>query len=142
MWWNILQFKTNYLIRNRVQIISHPHISTIVENIPLIDSCSAWASGVGKISQDVPLNRLINYIFYQFICVLLLIWNTTNPFLNFLPNRQNYDWNHIAGQLNIWKNPALLNNIMYISDRFWRVPDLTWQNRVSEYLLLLHGNRT
>ena len=56
------------------------------ETVPLIESCSAWENGIGRISQDVPLNRFINYMFYQCFFILLIIMSTINPFLNFLLN--------------------------------------------------------
>ena len=39
-----------------------------------------WADGVGHISQDVPLNRFINFIFFYALFLVLLILNVLYPF--------------------------------------------------------------
>ena len=67
--------------------------------LPLIDMYSEWANGVGRISQDVPLNRFINFIFYYALFLSLLVFNIINPFLNDLPKGHEYHRSQIASQL-------------------------------------------
>ena len=82
------------------------------ETVPIIDMYSEWANRLGKISQDVPLNRFINFIFYEALFLSLLILNMTNPFLNIPAEREEYQGRHIVEQVMVFL--YLLPGLLYM----------------------------
>ena len=100
-----------------------------------VDIYAEWANGIGKISQDVPINRFINFTFSYAMFVALIILTIADPSLQHFPDKEKPNMRWVATRALLL---AYILSFFYLDvfiivffrkkvfARYWRIFDLTF----------------